>query len=231
MSRRSPPTRPSSRAARPRSVAASSTAAIPRSPQHRRPVAHQLGQLVGERVAAGVELDGPDAHQAGQGGGADPRCAVRLLERLEHGQPLDRGRGREDAASAGDHGRDPHVSQGSARGGQVVVARGDHRDVARFEPPAVVRRLRGEERPDVAGEVAGDVGSDRRRPSAAASRGDPAVAGHHPEPDGRGDRCPDEPRLLVVGLDRPDHDLAGRRARPRRAAHGGRRRGRRRCDG
>ncbi len=94
------------------------------------PAAQRVGDLVGEVVAAGVELGGGVAEEAGERGRPHPRAAVRLLQRLEQRQPLDGGRGGEDAAAAGDHRRDADRVQRLLGGGEVGVAVADDRDVA-----------------------------------------------------------------------------------------------------
>ncbi len=78
------------------------------------PAPHGVGHLVGEAVAALVELARGQSHEAGQRRGPHPGTAVRLLERLEQGEPLDGGGGREHAATPRDHGRDAELVQGRA---------------------------------------------------------------------------------------------------------------------
>ena len=145
------------------------------------PGPQRLGDLVGEVVAPFVDLGGRVAEEAGERRGPDPDAAVRLLERLDQRQPLDGGRGREDAAATGDHGGDADVEERLPGVGQVGVAVGDDRDVARPDRDAVVGRARGEQSPDVDGEVARDprphlLDGERPRPFAdvlAADDADP----------------------------------------------------------
>ena len=220
VSRRSPPTSASTRSGRPPTLAASSTAARPRGREELDPRAQGVGDLVGDVVAAGVELGGGVAEEAGERGRAHPGAAVRLLQRLEERQPLDRGRRREDTATAGDHGRDTDLEQRLADGGQVGVAIADHRDVARPDRLAVEGGARGEQAAYVEGEILRDVRahlSDRERRVAAPVEG---VAPHHPHPERRCGRRADEPALLVVGGRRRGPRSGRRRARRRRAAAG-----------
>ena len=122
--------------------------------------AERVGDLVGEVLAARVQLGGGVAEEAGERRGPHARAAVRLLERLEQAQPLHRRRGGEHAAAAGDHRGDADLLEGRAGVGQVGVAVADHRDVAGPDRLAGVRRTRREQPAYVEGEVAGDVGPD-----------------------------------------------------------------------
>ena len=140
------------RAGRP-TLAASSTAATPRWREELDPGAQRLGDLVGEVVAARVELLGGVAEEAGERRRPDPRAAVRLLERLQQGQPLERGRGREHAPAAGDHRRHADLQQRLAYGGQVGVAIADHRDVAWSQRLTLEGRPGREQTAYVEGEV------------------------------------------------------------------------------
>ncbi len=92
-----------------------------------------VGHLVGEVVTPPVELGGRVTEEAGQCGGPDPGAAVRLLERLEQGQPLHGGRGGEDAAAPGDHRRHPHASRArrGPRPGRRACSRSPPRRPAR----------------------------------------------------------------------------------------------------
>ncbi len=166
-----------------------------------------VGGPVGVRPAPGVDLLGGAAHEAGQRSGAHPAAAVRLLERLEQGQPLDSRWGREDAAPAGDHGRDADLDERPLGGGQVGVAVGDDRDVARLELPTLEGGARGEQAAYVEGQVAGDVRAHLRHGEHRGGSAGEGVAAHRPQPQRRLDRSALEPRAAVVGGHRVHHDL------------------------
>ncbi len=209
VSRRSPPTSASTRAGRPPTDAASTTAGDAAALDDLDPVAQRLGDLVGEPVAALGEVAGGVADEAGERRGPHARAAVRLLEGLEQREPLDRRGGGEDAAAARDDRRHPHLEQRLLRRGEVGVAVADDGDVLGLERLAVERRTRVEQPADVEGEVARDVRAhvvDGQRGPRALAEG---VAPHGPQPQRRAHRGADQPAVAVVGLDRTDHDALG----------------------
>ena len=131
----------------------------PAQGEHLRPATQPVRDRVGDSVSSFVELAGSEAEEGRQRGGADAGAAVWLLEGLEKYEPFDSGRSREDAAAAGDHGRDADAAQRLAGGGQVGVPVADHRNVSGLDPASFELRARGQQRPDVQGQVARDLGA------------------------------------------------------------------------
>ncbi len=170
------------------------------------PVPQGLGHLVGQPVTPLVDLAGRAAQEAGQRRRPHPGAAVRLLEALEQGEPLDGGGGGEDAAAARDHGGHPHLEQRLLRGLEVGVAVADDGDVARLELAALERGTRGEQPAYVEGEVARDVRTHRtdgqRGGVALAER----LAPHDAQPQRHRGRGTDEAGLPVVGGHLVDDD-------------------------
>ena len=60
--------------------------------QEQGPATQPVGQLVGELLAAGVQLAQGAAEERREGGGPDPSGPLRLLQGLEEAQPLVTGR-------------------------------------------------------------------------------------------------------------------------------------------
>ena len=122
------------------------------------PAPHPLGDGVGERVASGVELGRRCGRGSGERERADPAAALGLLQRLEQGLPLVRGRG-------GQHASPPLTTDGTPAGGQRCWKSGaclrrvhQNRHVARADavrPSANVAPWLSS-RGDVVGEVVGD---------------------------------------------------------------------------
>ena len=167
------------------------------------PRPQRLGDLVGEVVAAGVEVGGGVAEEAGQRGGPHAGAAVRLLEGLEQRQPVATRRRREDAAATGDHAGDADVEERGLRVGEVGVAVADDRDVARPHGAPVERGAGVEQAAYVVGEVARDPRpylGHRQQPGSPRDVLPPDHA--HPERVAG----PDQAALGVVGLDVADHD-------------------------
>ena len=101
----------STRSAMPRSRAASNTAATPHFAGVVGPLPDGLGDAVGQRITAGGKVFGGLAEEHRRRGRAHHPGAVRLVERLQQGQPVVAGVGGEDVGVAGVDGGDAGVGQ------------------------------------------------------------------------------------------------------------------------
>ena len=129
----------------------------PAAAQQQRPAAQPVGELVGELLAAGVELAQGAAEERRERGRPHPPGPVRLLERLEQAQPLVTGRRRQQLRAAADHGRDAALGERRADQLGLRPLADEDRDVAGRDRLAVPRRVGGEQGGDVGGAVGGDV--------------------------------------------------------------------------
>ena len=175
----------------------------PTAAEQLQPRPQRLGHLVGEVVAARVEVGGGVPEEAGQRGRAHPGAAMRLLEGLQQRQPLDGRRGGEHAAAARDHAGDTDLLERGLGVGEVGVAIADHRDVAGPHRPPVERRALVEQAAYVVGEVARDPRAHLPHCQQPGPARHVLPTDHaHPERMTR----PDQPTLGVMRLDVADHD-------------------------
>ena len=132
---------------------------------------------------------------------------MRLVERLQQGQPVIAGVGGEDVGVAGvDHG-DADVGQCGLAGAGVPPVLHDDRDVAGLHPPAVEHGgLGGQQRSDIGGEVGTDVVAqlgDRDDLGAVAAE---ALPRYDTQPERVVARRPGQSAAMVVRVDIVDDD-------------------------
>ena len=183
----------------------------PRAPRRRRACANTSAQARSVSATSSVRSSPPASssrggvpEEAGERGGPDPRAAVRLLERLEQGQPLDRrGRSRTRCRHRrSPPGRRPRAAPAGPRPEVVVaVARSRRRRAARADGPRTAHPTRAGR-----GRRARGRGAMWGRTWPTSSGLLPPLAERrsrrtHPQPERRVTRRAGEPGLLVVGLD------------------------------
>ena len=178
--------------------------------QHRRdthftgmvgPLPEGVGDTVGQRIPVGGKLFGgvPEEHR--RRGRANHPGPVRLVERLQQGQPVVAGVGGEDVRVTGVDRRDAGVGQRLKAGPGVFVLLHDHRDVTGFDPGAVEGGVAGQQRADVGGEVARDEVAKLPDRDDLGSGAVELLPGHHPKPERIVMRGADEPGPGMVGFD------------------------------
>ena len=120
------------------------------------PLADGLGNPVGQFVTLFGEVRGGVAEEHGAGRRPDHPGAVRLVEGLQQSQPIGCGLGAEKVGIPGVDGRDAGADKGVETGSGVGVLFDDHRDIAGLDLAPVEGGLAGQQRTDVAGQVAGN---------------------------------------------------------------------------
>ena len=176
--------------------------------------------VVREVVAAGGELLGGQPDERREGRSPDPSAAVRLLERLEQGQPVQRARRAEDAA------RRRATTEGTSTVGErlvdeVALRRRSSRAPRRPRRAAADRRTSARAASSAATSVGKVLGHAAHAPAAigGGSAGLPnCCAVHQPQPERRGRRRTGQPACSSSALaprGRRCPRRAGRRAAPR----------------
>ena len=99
-------------------------------------------QLLPGRLVGGGHLLRAPAEEGGERGRPGAGGRDRALDRLEQPQPLLRGRGREDAAGAVDHGRDADALERVVHERGQLVRGDEHGDVAAAGPAPAGARSR-----------------------------------------------------------------------------------------
>ena len=108
------------------------------------PLPDGFGDGVGQRVALGSKVFGGVAEEHRGSGGADHTGPVRLVERLQHGQPVVARLGVEHIGVTGVHRRNAGLGQCGEAGPGVLALLHDHRDVGGLDRSAVEGRGAGQ---------------------------------------------------------------------------------------
>ena len=165
------------------------------------PLPDGVRDAVGQRITLIRKLFGGMAEEHRGGDGAHQSGAVRLVERLQQGQPVVAGIGGEDVGIPRVDGRYSRLDQSVEAGAGILALLDDHGDVPGPDPFAGEGGRAGQQSGDVGGQVPADERTqvvDADQLVALAAEGFPW---HHAQPERVVAGCAGQSTARVMGLD------------------------------